>query len=557
MSVYIELESQPLNSTGGGASIANGGTGRAGATSVRRPLRGIEVSEDTYAVMKAVLPDGTPIKLANQAAYGAESPEWSNFLLQSVQESRMEKSQVLETFGESFIFFYGQHPINLAVSAILLDSQDFRWAQEFRINYERYLRGSKLSSLGGKLYLFYDDKIVEGMMMGCTLAKAAEQQNLEQLQFQLIVTNITYVSDITDQFPVRPGAPIPADIDIRKVLTEDEGKHLAFASASWADVPGLEADQFNVRGFKYPLRSYFADNFDEFTRPQEDPFYNPRRELSYWPPASDYGDMSRMWGRVNDAASYLKKDPAKLLSPKEAFNSLKKSWDKVQSQYKAVKGAVNTVTTNADAFYDDPKGYLTDKVKNSKPYKDASAWAEDAYAWGEDASDWARTAADDYWTFTHNGFKGAPDYGPSTFPPSPLEQSEAYVQTILGPRPTPWGSPADVLWLQRRAELLKNFDVLGVTPKSPLKNPPPPPAPVNPTGDNGYPVAAGEEPDPFAGPKFSVTALDDNKVLLPGQTPASAFTGNTFIPGHDTNAILALCPVPLVNASVCASSLKG
>ena len=34
----------------------------------------------------------------------------SNFLIQAVTEERMEKQQVVETFGESFIFFFGERP---------------------------------------------------------------------------------------------------------------------------------------------------------------------------------------------------------------------------------------------------------------------------------------------------------------------------------------------------------------------------------------------------------------------------------------------------------------
>lgn len=545
MSVYIELESSPLASTNS-QSVANGGTGRAGAASVRRPLRGFEISEDTYALVKVVDAAGRPIPLANQGAYGAASNEWSNFLLQSVQEARMEKNSILETFGEAFIFFYGQHPINLQVSAVLLDTQDFRWAQEFRINYEKYFRGSKLSQLGGKLYMFYEDKIVEGLMMGCTLAKTAEQQNLEQLQFQLFVTNMVYTSDISDLFPIRPTAPIPGDLDIRKVLTSDEMKHLGYASAAYADFFGLEVDQFDIRHSTNPIRSYFADNVDEFTRPQENPFFNPRGpESAYWPPISDYGDASRMWGLVNNAGQYLKKDPTKALSPKEAFKSLKDSWNKAKKQYNAAEKTINAITTNGDAFFDDPDGYLKSKVENSKYYKDAKNWAEDAYAWGNEAAGWVSTADGDISNFAKKGFKGSPDYGPSTFPPSPLDRSEQFVQSILGRMPTPYGTPENLLWLQRRDELLKQFEQMGIVPKEPPKAPPVPPPATSPKGQGGYvQSSSAEEPDPFAGAKFSVTAIDEQKVVIPGQEKTSVVSpDDIFIPGHEDDAILVLCPV--------------
>jgi len=100
---------------------------------VRRPFRGIEIKEDTYAVLKVIRASGKEIPLFDAGArlngYSGDhnTPEdwadpdyqqkasfpsegctfnYSNFIAQQVIDSRQEKSQVVETFGEPYIFFF-------------------------------------------------------------------------------------------------------------------------------------------------------------------------------------------------------------------------------------------------------------------------------------------------------------------------------------------------------------------------------------------------------------------------------------------------------------------
>ena len=56
----------------------------AGLTSVRRPLRGIEIKDDTYAVIRVIRATGEEVQLVSSSAKGGHSRGYTNFLLQNV-----------------------------------------------------------------------------------------------------------------------------------------------------------------------------------------------------------------------------------------------------------------------------------------------------------------------------------------------------------------------------------------------------------------------------------------------------------------------------------------
>jgi hypothetical protein len=196
---------------------------------VRRPFRGIEIKEDTYAVMKVMQSNGNSIPLVDSGgdipASGMDpktylsggrtrssmtsTVNYSNFIIQQITDNRQEKSQILETFGDPFIFFFGERPRILQVSGLLMNTRDFNWRTEFWYNYERYLRGTKLVELNARIYLFWDDILVEGYMLG---AQAQDDANLPYhipFTFTLFVTNHTYLSSVGDDaYPVTSAVPL-------------------------------------------------------------------------------------------------------------------------------------------------------------------------------------------------------------------------------------------------------------------------------------------------------------------------------------------------------------
>ena len=274
MPVFIELVTEPAFSFATQRYNESSRSRRAGLSSVRRPLRGLEIKEDTYAVFRVIRSDGTEIPLVDSGSATGESNFFSNFMLQSVQEARMEKHQILETFGETFVFFFGEMPRFLECSAIVVDSHNFNWKAEFLANYERYLRGTKLAELGACAYLFYNDNVVTGYLLQCDALDVADRPMEVQLRFRMMLVNYNNVSFVGD-----PNFPIRASVVIPDVLAGD-GPNAPLRSALGGEaLNALIAEGVGIRGESIggqwvangvieqqgPLRSLIAHNQDEWT----------------------------------------------------------------------------------------------------------------------------------------------------------------------------------------------------------------------------------------------------------------------------------------------------
>lgn len=220
MAVFLTLETDPFeeNVARQRAQRRGGGSGTrdAGRITARRPLRGLEIKEDRPASIKVIQADGTELPMVDSGDASGQTQTYTNFILQSVTEARMEKHQIVETFGESYVYFFGEAPRFLDVQAVIINSNDFNWEAEWWENYETNLRGTKTVERGARLYMFYDDNIVEGYMLNCQAVKSSDQPHLIQMGFRLFVTsyrNITFVGD--PAYPIRASVVLPDSLDLR------------------------------------------------------------------------------------------------------------------------------------------------------------------------------------------------------------------------------------------------------------------------------------------------------------------------------------------------------
>jgi hypothetical protein len=220
MTVFISLElddfERVFQQQVSGSRAGNGGRYGAGkSVNVRRPVRGLEVKDDTYAMVKVVDAAGNELPLFDSGGPSGRSTQYANFLLQSVQDARMEKEQIVETFGDPYIFFFGEKPRFIDIQAVLINSLDFNWHAEWWYNYENYLRGTKLTEMGARLYLFYDDVIVEGYMLSSTAVLSQDQPLFVTMNFRLFVTNYTNISITgSDYYPIRASSQLFTSVDL-------------------------------------------------------------------------------------------------------------------------------------------------------------------------------------------------------------------------------------------------------------------------------------------------------------------------------------------------------
>lgn len=302
MTVFIELTTDSFQETFAKQKGESDRARRAGVSNARRPTRGLELKDDTYAVLRVVTSTGEEIPLVDSGSPNGLNTSYTNFILQQVTEARMEKHQIVETFGDPYIYFFGESPRFLDVQAVLVDSLDFNWVGEFWENYNRYLRGTKSVEMGARTYLFYNDNIVEGYMLMAQATTLADQPMMVRLQFRLYLTNYDNVSFVGDpNYPVRDSIILPQGVTDVNQFTQDEAALDATLAANMQNIgfgggqsliaalqqgvdpgripPGLQgivqnaAEAYGGVGLQLPLgltrqaalRGLISDNVDEYT----------------------------------------------------------------------------------------------------------------------------------------------------------------------------------------------------------------------------------------------------------------------------------------------------
>ena len=177
-------------------------------TPVRRPLLGLVVDpEDRYASLTVISEDadGKPRvwDLLDQGTATGTTKTWSNFLLQSAQRRRMEKAQIIQTFGANYWMMFGEEPQFVMCQGMVLQAPNFQWASEFEFNYERYLRGTRCAETKSRVTLRYGTKVFEGLLMSMAMDEQAAQDNMRPLTFNfgILRSRDTAVPDVVDGKP--------------------------------------------------------------------------------------------------------------------------------------------------------------------------------------------------------------------------------------------------------------------------------------------------------------------------------------------------------------------
>lgn len=213
--IFVQTIKDRYTASSSAAEKDAAGTGRTTGDNkpfIRRPTRGIQIKDDTFATLRLVAADGGKNKLLVDAGSRRTDPTkqnqlleingkratdvYSNFLLQQISEERMEKQQILETFGEAYIFLFGQRARVINFQGILANTFDFNWEAEWWYNYEEFLRGTRCVERDARVYISYDNTLVGGYIISTSSSKDSMNKNHVQFQFQLFVTYYSNFSDV-------------------------------------------------------------------------------------------------------------------------------------------------------------------------------------------------------------------------------------------------------------------------------------------------------------------------------------------------------------------------
>lgn len=218
-----------VRNSSGSATVWNSGPAETMQHYVRRPMRGIVLAEETYASLSVM----------GGAAFGGlknSSAPWTshqghyttNFLLQSVTETRNEKVQYVSTFGSTYAFFFGEQPRIINCAAVLLNTPDFNWEKEWWTNYSDVLRGTSLTSRNTKATLTYDGATVVGYLTNATTIKNAQDPHLVNVNFSMFVESILFDSDVGSTQPYKTSDPTRADyLGVGSVIDPEDRRVLS------------------------------------------------------------------------------------------------------------------------------------------------------------------------------------------------------------------------------------------------------------------------------------------------------------------------------------------
>ena len=160
--------------------------------SVSRPS-GIQIKPNTYATAQVRrMRDGKAIPLVNDVAQngGQKGPDaWTDWLLINVHEERSEKTQIVETFGDTYVYAFGEHPRVMSFIGVLLNTPDYPWRAVFWDNWENVFRATRLIEQDARMYIMFDDIMVEGYPLSATADQSAADPNALSFRFSFLVTN--------------------------------------------------------------------------------------------------------------------------------------------------------------------------------------------------------------------------------------------------------------------------------------------------------------------------------------------------------------------------------
>lgn len=154
-------------------------------------------------------------------------PMYTKFILGGSSESRQERHQVIQTFSDFYVFFFGEQPPIFSFTGMLINTKNVNWVNDFYFYYENHLRGTKCVEQNARLILSYGGRQIEGYMLGCASQTEAATESGVPFSFQLLVTrrNTVGLSDDFGSFYNSKGIlqNDPTLISILKELASKEG----------------------------------------------------------------------------------------------------------------------------------------------------------------------------------------------------------------------------------------------------------------------------------------------------------------------------------------------
>lgn len=178
-------------------------------------------------------------------------PPYSKFLLESVQESHQERSQIVETFGDFYVFFFGERPPIYNFSGTLINTYFINWVQDFHFYYENFLRGTKSVENNARIVLTYGGRQIEGFILNAQTSTNAQTDNGAQFSFQVLVIDRKILKLSSDFGLIEENGKFATDIGFLDLLVKS-GLATEDISKAWNDAKSVSDKKQNPSDSQTP-----------------------------------------------------------------------------------------------------------------------------------------------------------------------------------------------------------------------------------------------------------------------------------------------------------------
>lgn len=167
---------------------------------VRRPLIGLIRPDNKYSSLEILVRDGdssqgTPVEIFNSSYRQGRATITTNYVVQRVDEAISEAVQIVETFGDWYLADVGEKPRILQVQGVLFEAENFPWASEWRMNYDKYLRARQCILRQAQAFLTIDDMMYYGYIIDTSMTRQAQASwQMVPFSFSMVLRGAVDVS---------------------------------------------------------------------------------------------------------------------------------------------------------------------------------------------------------------------------------------------------------------------------------------------------------------------------------------------------------------------------
>jgi len=121
-------------------------------------------------------------------------PKWTKFILQQAAESYNERTQIVETFGDYYVFFFGQRPVIYNFSGMLINAKNNSWVNDWKFMYQNFLRGTKAVENKARIILSYGGRQIEGYILNTNNSTTADTEFGVPFSFQVLLIDEKFLN---------------------------------------------------------------------------------------------------------------------------------------------------------------------------------------------------------------------------------------------------------------------------------------------------------------------------------------------------------------------------